>query len=91
MDAEGVSLKLFADFRLNGSVFVPGSLVGQYQLHYDPANGGECNSSKERMRGPDLADQTKIPEYDAPTAETKRVIRKIRIVGSHVKIRNMNG
>ena len=70
MDAErvsqGVALKLFADFRLNGSVFVAGSLVG-HQLNYDPANGGECNSSKERMRGPDLAGQTKIPEYDAPS------------------------
>jgi len=48
-----------------GSVFVAGSLLGQDQLDFDPANGGECDSRKERMSGPDSVGQTKIPEHDA--------------------------
>jgi hypothetical protein len=47
------------------SGFLTGSLVGQHQLNYDSANGGERDSSKERMGWPDFAGQAEIPKYDA--------------------------
>jgi UDP-glucose-4-epimerase GalE len=53
------------------SAFGPGSLVGQHQLDYNPANGSECDSRNERMRGPDFAGQTKIPKHDAPNGRNQ--------------------
>jgi UDP-arabinose 4-epimerase len=54
-----------------GSVFGAGGFVDQHQLDYNPANGSECDSSNERMRGPDFAGQTKIPKHDAPNGRNQ--------------------